>query len=136
MGFLKKNLTGEIKMDKEIELNGIKYIPINSVNIRTPVKSKKGLSYCIIRTYSAGVFAGWVDRKVKGKENIIFDSRRIWYWDGANSLSQLANEGTKSPNNCKFSQVVAETDLKEIIEIIPCTEKAKKSIKGVSIWEK
>ena len=96
----------------------------------------KGMSYCIIRTYSAGVFAGLIDRAIKGKEATIYNSRRIFYWDGAASLSQLANDGTKSPNKCKFAQEVAETDLKEIIEVIPCSEKARKNIQSVNVWEK
>ena len=100
------------------------------------INKPKGLTYCIIRTYSAGVFAGMFDRKTKGKEGIIFNSRRIFYWDGASSLSQLANEGVKKPENCKFAQIVEETDLKEIIEVIPITEKAKKNIEGVPIWQK
>ena len=98
--------------------------------------SLKGKEYCIIRTYSAGVFAGWIDRKTKGKERTIYNSRRIWYWDGANSLSQLANEGVKFPDKCKFAQIVEETDLTEIIEIIPITEKGKKNIESVPIWKK
>jgi len=98
--------------------------------------SNKGKEYCIIRTYSAGVFAGLIDRKVKGKENTVFDATRIWYWDGANSLSQLANEGTKKPKNCKFAQAVKEVDLKEIIEIIPCTKEARENIQSVKVWEK
>jgi len=96
----------------------------------------KGKEYCIVRTYSAGVFAGSYDRKTKGKEGTIFDSRRIWYWAGAASLSQLANEGTNKPENCKFSQEVAETDLKEIIEVTPCTKKAQENIQSVKVWEK
>ena len=96
----------------------------------------KGLTYCIIRTYSAGVFAGLIDRTVKGMEGTIYDSRRLWYWDGAASLSQLANDGVKNPDNCKFSQTVEEIDLKEIIEIIPCKLKAEKCIKQVIVWEK
>ena len=96
----------------------------------------EGLTYCIIRTYSAGVFAGLINRKVKGKINTIFNSRRLWYWSGASSLSQLANEGVKSPDNCKFAQKVEQTDLTEIIEVIPCTKVAENNIKGVKVWEK
>jgi hypothetical protein len=122
------------KMEKEIEINGIKYVPKSTQKVKA--KSKEGMEYCIIRTYSAGVFAGWINRKFKGKEATIFDSRRIWYWEGACSLSQLANDGTKKPGNCKFSQVVSETDLKDIIEVIPCSENAKECIEGVKIWER
>ena len=93
------------------------------------------LSYCIVRTYSAGVFAGLYDRKNKGKEGTVFNAIRIHYWDGANSLSQMANEGVKKPKGCRFAQEVSEVDLKEIIEVLPCTIEAEKNIKGVPVWE-
>jgi len=130
-------------MKKEIDLNKLSIEELNNVVEEKKkqieeIKSikPKGMTYCIIRTYSAGVFAGLINRKFKGKEATIYDSRRIWYWDGAASLSQLANDGTKKPSSCKFSQVVPETDLKEIIEVIPCSVNAEKSIKGVKVWEK
>jgi len=119
---------------EEIVIDGVTYVPKGTKQEKAP--SMKGKEYCIIRTYSAGVFAGYINRKVKGKENTIYNARRIWYWDGAASLSQMANEGVKKPENCKFSQVVSEQDLKEIIEILPCSKKAKESIEGVKIWEK
>ena len=122
-------------MENEIEINGIKYIPKSSIKNKDIVKPKKGLEYCLVRTQSAGVFTGWVDRKIKGKENTVFDFRRIWYWSGANSLSQLAVDGTCKPEECKFSVEAKEIDLKEIIELLPCTEKAKKSIESVKEWK-
>ena len=90
--------------------------------------------YCMVRTYSAGVFAGTVEER-NGKEVLLSNARRIWYWDGAASLSQLAMEGTSKPENCKFPVAVSEVLLTEGIEIIPITEKAKKSIEGVEIWK-
>ncbi len=90
--------------------------------------------YVIVRTYSAGVFAGNLKSR-KGQEVVLNDARRIWYWDGASSLSQLAMEGTKKPENCKFPIAVKEVTLTQAIEIIPCTKEAEKSIKGVKIWE-
>lgn len=68
----------------EIEVNGVKYVKKESIQQNIKAKSKKGLEFCIVRTYSAGVFAGWYDRKTKGKEGKIIDSRRLWYWDGEN----------------------------------------------------
>jgi len=97
------------------------------------VKMSKG-KYVIVRTYSAGVFAGNLKSR-KGQEVVLNDARRIWYWDGASSLSQLAMEGTKKPENCKFPIAVKEVTLTQAIEIIPCTKEAEKSIKGVKIWE-
>jgi hypothetical protein len=91
--------------------------------------------YCIVRTYSAGVFAGTVAQRMD-KEVKLTNARRIWYWEGAASLSQLAMEGTKTPDKCKFPCPVNEVLLTEVIEIIPCTEQAIISIEMVPIWEK
>lgn len=62
------------------------------------------------------------------------DARRIWYWDGAASLSQLAMEGTSTPAKCKFTVTVDSIAILDAIEIIPCTKKAIKSIEGVEAW--
>ena len=91
--------------------------------------------YVIVRTYSAGVFAGWLESR-EGKEVVMSNARRLWYWDGAASLSQLAMEGVKRPENCKFPCEVARIELTEAIEIIDCTEEAKQSIAGVPVWKK
>ena len=90
--------------------------------------------YCMVRTYSAGVFAGTIaDRE--GKEVRLTNARRMWYWSGAASLSQLATEGTSRPNDCKFPCEVPEVILTEVIEIIPISEKAEASIKAVPVWK-
>lgn len=89
--------------------------------------------YCMVRTYSAGVFAGTV-RSFEGKEAVLTDARRIWYWAGAASLSQLATDGTKKPKQCKFPAAVAEVGLTEVIEVIPITDEAKDSIAAVAPW--
>lgn len=91
--------------------------------------------YCIVRTYSAGVHAGTLASR-DGKEAVLTNARRIWYWDGAASLSQLAAEGVSNPGNCKFSIPVSEILLTEAIEIIPATEAAIASIAAVPEWRK
>lgn len=98
-------------------------------------KSKKDDNYYIVRTYSAGVFAGNIESR-NGQEVVMKNARRIWYWDGAASLSQLAVDGTSKPENCKFPVEVERVELLQVIEILTCTEKAKNSIKGVAIWQK
>ena len=62
-------------------------------------------------------------------------ARRLWYWAGAASLSQMAMEGTSKPGACKFPCEVDQIVLTEAIEIITCTDRAEKSIKGVAIWK-
>lgn len=89
--------------------------------------------YVIVRTYSAGVFAGNIKSR-DGKEVILTEARRLWYWKGAASLSQLATEGVKCPKECKFPCEVAEITLTEAIEIITATEAAKASIASVPVW--
>mgnify|MGYP001614101438 CR=1 FL=1 len=89
--------------------------------------------YVIVRTYSAGVFAGTLVSK-KGQEVELKNARRLWYWDGAASLSQLAMEGVSKPQNCKFPCEVPSVILTQVIEILPVTKKAKDSIKGVDVW--
>ncbi len=117
----------------EIEINGITYIPKDSVAEMAP--KLDGMEYCMVRTFSAGVFAGYIESR-NGKEAILRNARRIWQWAGAASLSQLATEGTNNPNNCKFPIPVDKVILTEVIEIIPITEKAQKSIQGVPVWKK
>jgi hypothetical protein len=90
--------------------------------------------YVIVRTYSAGVFAGTLESR-EGKEVVMSNARRLWYWDGASSLSQLAMEGVKKPENCKFPCEVARIELTEAIEIIDCTESARESIASVPVWK-
>lgn len=90
--------------------------------------------YCIIRARSAGVFAGEVVA-VREEKCLIHNSRRLWYWDGAASLSQLSQEGTKRPQNCKFPCEVPSHLVFEVIEMLPCTEEAKKSIAEVQVWK-
>lgn len=89
---------------------------------------------CMVRTYSAGVFAGILTQQ-NGKEAKLTNARRMWYWSGAASLSQLATEGTSNPSGCKFPCEVPEVLLTEVIEIIPMTEKAEASIKAVPVWK-
>lgn len=89
--------------------------------------------YYIVRADRAGVFAGNIKEK-NGSEIIMTNVRRLWYWSGAASLSQLAVDGISNPNNCKFTVTVEEMTILGIIEIIPCSEKSEKIIKGVKEW--
>ena len=87
----------------------------------------------MVRTEKAGVFAGILAARV-GDEAIVRNARRIWYWSGAASLSQLATEGTSKPSKCKFPVPVGEVLLLGVIEIIPMTDAAVESIASVPVW--
>ena len=121
------------KEDKEVIINGVVFVPQSSLKVKA--KSLDGMKYVIIRTYSAGVFAGYLASR-EGKEVVLNQARRLWYWDGACSLSQLAVDGVQTPANCKFPVEVEEIILTEAIEVIPATEEARKSIASVPVWEK
>jgi len=114
----------------EIQINGETYIKkeLMSVSGDKPM--------VMIRTYSAGVFYGILDRKestLAGMEVTILNARRVWQWSGAASLSQLSQEGTSNPDGCKFPMAVNSIDL-VAIEIIQMTEKAVKSLNSVKVW--
>jgi hypothetical protein len=96
--------------------------------------AKKANQYVIVRTYSAGVHAGTIISR-KCKEVVLKNARRLWYWDGAASLSELAVRGVSMPGNCKFPAIVPEIILTEAIEIIPCSAAAQKSIEEVAEWK-
>jgi hypothetical protein len=88
----------------------------------------------IIRTFSAGVHYGELVEK-DGKEVILGNARRLWYWKTANkgiSLSEVANEGL-----AKDSKVCAPVDAiwLEAVEIIPCTKEAIKNIEAQDVYK-
>lgn len=95
----------------------------------------KNGDYIICRTTSAGVFAGTLVSR-KGQEVEMKAARRLWYWDGAASLSQLSMEGVTKPENCKFPCEVRSVVLTQAIELLPCTKQAKASIAGVPVWKR
>jgi hypothetical protein len=89
--------------------------------------------YVLVRTYSAGVHSGTLAAR-DGKEVVLTGARRIWHWQGAASLSELAVRGTARPHECKVPVAVPEIVLTEAIEIIPCTDAARASIEAIPEW--
>lgn len=90
--------------------------------------------FCIVRCARAGVFFAKI-KNIEGYVAELSEARRLWYWDGAASLSQLALEGVKFPDNCKFTVTVPTMTVLGVIEIIPCADKAVASIEGVPVWK-
>jgi len=114
----------------EIEMNGVLYVPKDSVS---EIEKPEG-DYVVVRTRSAGVHAGYLVSR-EGMEVVLKNTRRLWYWQGAASLSQVAGEGISKPDQCKFPAPISSITLTEVIEIIPCTKTAKDIIEGVSEWK-
>lgn len=90
-------------------------------------------NYVMVRSRYAGVFAGTLVKR-NGMEVTLENARRIWYWAGAASLSELSQRGTSKPGQCKFPPPVKEVVLTEAVEIVNVTEEAKASIEGVPHW--
>lgn len=88
----------------------------------------------IVRAKSAGVFFGTMAEK-EGEEVKLTNCRRLWYWDGAASLSELAVSGVAKPRECKFCVPVPEIVVLGVIEIIPCTDAAVMNINSVPVWK-
>lgn len=107
---------------KEIIIDGVTYVP----------KAPEG-DYYIVRTESAGVFAGYIAEH-NGTMVKMTTARRLWFWKGAASLSQLSVDGVSYPEECKFPCAVSEVLLYGVIEILPCSDKAKQSIAEVPVW--
>ncbi len=121
-------------MSKEIEvisINGVDYVKKDAIK---SFPQKDGLKYAIVRTHSAGVFAGYIESQ-NGQEVTMVSARRLWQWAGAASLSQLAMEGTNQPKSCKFPQEVDRVKLLQSIEILDATQKCKETIDSVPVWK-
>jgi len=90
--------------------------------------------FYIVRARGAGVFFGQIKERTGG-EVIMTNARRIYYWNGASELCQLAAEGVKRPSDCKFTMVVDEVILIDAVEIQKCTPAATANLKAVHIWK-
>lgn len=111
-------------MDSVI-VNGVKYLREKSVDPKP---------WVVIRSRDAGVFFARLVKEENGRVELE-NSRRIYYWDGAATLSQLAMEGVKKVSNCKFPREIPTHVVFGVCEIIPATEEAVKSIQSVPVWQ-
>jgi hypothetical protein len=114
-----------------IKIDDVEYVRKDSSQ---KVESLDGMPYQIVRTYSAGVFAGYVASR-NGQEVVMKKARRLWYWVGAASLSQLAEEGSSNPKECKFPCEVNTITLTQAVELLDVTAKAKANIASVPVWK-
>lgn len=88
----------------------------------------------IVRCEDASVFFGTLVRR-EGREVELANVRRIWYWSGAASTFQLAAEGVKNPNGCKFTMRISSIIITDANEILPCTDEAIANIESVPEWK-
>lgn len=85
----------------------------------------------IVRTYASGVhLATLSEYDYQSRTAILTDSKRIWSWSGAFTLSALANSGVKS---AKVSESLETFFVAQVEEIIPVKSIAVDSINAQGI---
>lgn len=97
-------------------------------------------TYVILRCRDAGVHAGYLSsRPTEDRRTYILrDARRIWYWDGAATLSELAVYGPDPDKRgrCKFGVKVPTQELREsdVSEVVHCQPEGQKAIEEQPEW--
>lgn len=117
-------------------IDDVKYVRGDTIKNNAKAENKDGMEYVIVRSYDAGVFAGYL--KEKDRENavaVLVNARRLWRWSGAASLSQLCIDGVANKSDCKFPESVPKVELYRVCEILQVSETAKKTIDEVPIWK-
>ena len=117
-----------------IKIDDVEYVRKDANKLADSVD---GLRYCVIRTYSAGVHIGYV--KEFGEKHPqhakLLNSRRLYSWNGACTLSQVAMDGVDTKQS-RIAMELPEIELTDVIEVIPCSEKSAEFFKAVKAWKK
>ena len=110
---------------KSMTIDGVKYV----------AETKDDHPYVVIRSRDAGVFAGHLESRPTETSVILKGSRRIYYWSGAATLSELSQVGVKNVTDCKFPCEIPVHEILGVYELIYATDEAKESIKSVPVWK-
>lgn len=87
--------------------------------------------YVIVRCRDAGVHAGILESH-NGRECVLLESRRLWYWKPAQNQKYLSGVATHGlDDSSKIGAPLERIYLSENCEIILCTSQAKMSISGM-----
>lgn len=105
-----------------------------TVEVRWKEKINMENKYYIIRGDLSGVFFGQIACRSR-QEVELRNVRKLWYWDGACAVEQLAVDGVTNPDHCKFTVVVPEMIVTDAIQILPCSDKAAKILSEVEAWK-
>ena len=92
----------------------------------------------IIRAEKAGVFLGKIE-SIQNDAVVCNSIRRLYYWEGALDVTQIAANGVSRPNSCKFSVQMGENDKSTIFNVVefhPVSDKALQSIQSVAEWKR
>lgn len=116
---------------KTIKIDEVEYVRADSLN--TPAQKLDGMKYVIVRSRDAGCHAGYL-KAHNGDQVTLVHSRRLWSWQGALTLSELATHGPQKPDQCKFGCPITIIII-GACEIIDCTQKATDAITEVKEWK-
>lgn len=87
--------------------------------------------HCVVRTYSEGVHIGTVSQVSEdGKQVLLTDSRRLYSWSGAFTLSAVAQTGVAA--NSRLAVEIPELYVTECISMIPTTPEARATFDAAS----
>lgn len=93
--------------------------------------------YVIARCRDAGVHAGYLV-STDEHHTVLRDARRIWYWTGAASLSEIAVYGLNpaKSSGSKIAAPVKSVRLRDadICELTVCTKAGQASVEGSAVW--
>lgn len=117
---------------KTFKIDDIEYVRKDSV--KTEAKKLDGMKYVVVRGYQSGVWAGYLQEQ-EGTKVILVNARNFWYWKGAASLAQVAQEGFKFPNECKITQEVPTFTMLDANTVIEFTEEARQVVANTPVWK-
>ena len=92
-------------------------------------------NYVIVRGDRSVVFFGQLKER-SWQEVELRNARKLWYWDGACAVEQIAKDGVKNPGACKFTVSVESMIITDAIQILPCTNDAAENIMAVKEWKR
>ena len=90
--------------------------------------------YVIVRCRDAGVHAGVLE-STNGRECVLSESRRLWYWKPANGQAFLSGVAAYGLDSASKIGAPVKIHLTENCEIIECSDAAKASISGAPNYE-
>lgn len=114
-------------------INGVQYVRKDMVPEQSV--SVDGLQAVIVGAGIGGIHFGFLKSR-QGQEVVLVKARRIQYWNGAASISEMAMRGVSKPNDCRFTAPVNEITLLSVVEIIPVTNTAFKNLSEVPVWSR
>lgn len=130
------SLSNFMSQPKVISIDGVDYIRKDDI-VSSPGYNTDGLPCVIVSCGSngGGIHFGFLKSKV-GDQVVLVGSRRVQYWNGAASISEMAVRGVSKPQDCRFGPITPEITLPHIVELIPISTKAQANLFGVAVWTK